>query len=124
MALLDHLKELKNRLFKSALAVIAGTVVGFIVYQPLLAALIKPIKDLNNSGGRLAALNFDGVASSFDLMVQVSIFLGVIIASPVWIYQLWAFIAGWRCPSWPLRFPCSLRVCCWPGLSFPTPCAC
>ncbi|WP_426297608.1 twin-arginine translocase subunit TatC [Arthrobacter sp. R-11] len=92
MALLDHLKELKNRLFKSALAVIAGTVVGFIVYQPLLAALIKPIKDLNNTGGRLAALNFDGVASSFDLMIQVSIFLGVIIASPVWIYQLWAFI--------------------------------
>ncbi|OFI37996.1 twin arginine-targeting protein translocase TatC [Arthrobacter sp. SW1] len=92
MALLDHLKELKNRLFKAALAVIAGTVVGFIVYQPLLAALIKPIKDLNEKEGRAATLNFDGVASSFDLMVQVSIFLGVIIASPVWIYQLWAFI--------------------------------
>ena len=92
MALLDHLKELKNRLFKAALAVIVGTVVGFIVYQPLLAALIKPIKDLNEKEGRAATLNFDGVASSFDLMVQVSIFLGVIIASPVWIYQLWAFI--------------------------------
>lgn len=92
MALLDHLKELKNRLFKAAIAVVLGTVGGFLVYQPLLAALIKPIKDLNEKEGRQATLNFDGVASSFDLMVQVSIFLGVIIASPVWIYQLWAFI--------------------------------
>ncbi|MBO1269094.1 twin-arginine translocase subunit TatC [Arthrobacter sp. PO-11] len=92
MALLDHLKELKNRLFKAAIAVILGTVIGFIAYQPLLEALIKPIKDLNEKEGRLATLNFDGVASSFDLMVQVSVFLGLIAASPVWIYQLWAFI--------------------------------
>jgi sec-independent protein translocase protein TatC len=92
MALLDHLRELRNRLFKAAIGVIVGTVVGFIVYQPLLEALIKPIKDLNEKEGRAATLNFDGVASSFDLMVQVSVFLGVILSSPVWIYQLWAFI--------------------------------
>ncbi|WP_264353831.1 twin-arginine translocase subunit TatC [Pseudarthrobacter sp. MM222] len=92
MALLDHLKELRNRLFKSAIAVILGTVVGFLVYQPMLAALIKPIRDLNEHEGRQATLNFDGVASSFDLMIQVSVFLGLIVASPVWLYQLWAFI--------------------------------
>jgi sec-independent protein translocase protein TatC len=39
MALLDHLKELRNRLFKAAIAVVLGTVVGFLVYQPMLAAL-------------------------------------------------------------------------------------
>jgi sec-independent protein translocase protein TatC len=92
MALLDHLKELRNRLFKSAIAVVLGTVVGFLVYQPMLAALIKPIRDLNEHEGRQATLNFDGVASSFDLMIQVSVFLGLIVASPVWLYQLWAFI--------------------------------
>ncbi|MGO4227519.1 twin-arginine translocase subunit TatC [Arthrobacter sp. YAF34] len=92
MALLDHLKELRNRLFKAAIAVVIGTVVGFVVYQPFLAALTKPIRDLNEQQGREATLNFDGVASSFDLMIQVSVFLGLIIASPVWLYQLWAFI--------------------------------
>ncbi|MBT2550183.1 twin-arginine translocase subunit TatC [Arthrobacter sp. ISL-65] len=92
MALLDHLRELRNRLFKSAIAVVLATIAGFLVYQPMLAALIKPIKDLNESEGRQASLNFDGVASSFDLMIQVSVFLGVILASPVWLYQLWAFI--------------------------------
>ncbi|WP_427008288.1 twin-arginine translocase subunit TatC [Pseudarthrobacter sp. H2] len=92
MALLDHLKELRNRLFKAAIAVVLGTVVGFLVYQPMLTALIKPIRDLNEHEGRQATLNFDGVASSFDLMIQVSVFLGLIVASPVWLYQLWAFI--------------------------------
>jgi len=92
MALIDHFKELRNRLFKSAIAVVLGTVVGFLVYQPILAALIKPIRDLNEHEGRQASLNFDGVASSFDLMIQVSVFLGLLVASPVWIYQLWAFI--------------------------------
>ncbi|MET3923734.1 twin-arginine translocase subunit TatC [Arthrobacter sp. UYEF20] len=92
MALLDHLRELRNRLFKSAIAVVLGTVAGFFVYQPMLAALIKPIRDLNGHEGRQASLNFDGVASSFDLLIQVSVFLGLIVASPVWLYQLWAFI--------------------------------
>lgn len=92
MALGDHLRELRNRLFKSAIGVILGTVAGFILYQPMLAALIKPITDLNEKEGRLASLNFDGVASSFDLMIQISVFMGLILASPVWLYQLWAFI--------------------------------
>lgn len=92
MALMDHLKELRNRLFKSAIGVLLATIVGFILYQPMLAALIKPITDLNQKEGRLASLNFDGVASSFDLMIQISIFMGLILASPVWLYQLWAFI--------------------------------
>nr|WP_264197349.1 twin-arginine translocase subunit TatC [Arthrobacter sp. SO3] len=92
MALLEHLKELRNRLFKAAIAAVLGTVAGFFVYQPVLAALVKPIRDLNEQQGRRATLNFDGVASSFDLMIQVSVFLGLILASPVWLYQLWAFI--------------------------------
>ena len=79
MALVDHLRELRNRLFKSAIGVILGTVAGFILYQPMLAALIKPITDLNEKEGRLASLNFDGVASSFDLMIQISVFMGLIL---------------------------------------------
>lgn len=92
MPLVDHLRELRNRLFKSAIGVILATVAGFILYQPMLAALIKPITDLNEKEGRLASLNFDGVASSFDLMIQISVFMGLVLASPVWLYQLWAFI--------------------------------
>jgi sec-independent protein translocase protein TatC len=92
MALKEHLREARIRLVKSALAVVAGTVVGFFIYNPVLEALAAPIQDLNEREGRSAALNFDAVASPFDLLIQVSVFLGLIISSPVWLYQLWAFI--------------------------------
>ncbi|MHA7262264.1 twin-arginine translocase subunit TatC [Arthrobacter sp. TMN-37] len=92
MALKEHLREARIRLVKSALAVVAGTVVGFFIYNPVLEALAAPIQELNEREGRSAALNFDAVASPFDLLIQVSVFLGLIISSPVWLYQLWAFI--------------------------------
>lgn len=92
MALKEHLKEARNRLFKSAIALVVGTVIGFFIYDPVLQALSEPVRNINEVDGRNAALNFDGVGSPFDLMIQISVFLGLIIASPVWLYQLWAFI--------------------------------
>lgn len=92
MALKEHLIEARNRLFKSAIALVVGTVIGFFIYNPVLEALAEPVRNINEIDGRNAALNFDGVGSPFDLMIQISVFLGLVIASPVWLYQLWAFI--------------------------------
>lgn len=92
MALKEHLREFRNRLIKSALAVLLGAVAGFVLYNPLFAELMDPIMALAENDDRTASINFDGVASSFDLMVQTSLFLGLLISSPVWLYQLWAFI--------------------------------
>ncbi len=92
MALMDHVREARNRLFKSAIAVIAATIGGFFLYDPVLRALGAPIIAINKQEGRTASLNFDTAASPFDLLIQVSIFLGVVMSSPVWLYQLWAFI--------------------------------
>ncbi|WP_026533424.1 twin-arginine translocase subunit TatC [Arthrobacter sp. H41] len=92
MALKEHLKEARNRLFKSAIAVVVCTVLGFLIYEPVLEALSAPVVDINEREGRSAALNFDTAGSPFDLMVQVSVFLGLILSSPIWLYQLWAFI--------------------------------
>lgn len=92
MALKEHLIEARNRLFKSGIALVIGTVIGFFIYNPVLEALSEPVRNINEIDGRNAALNFDGVGSPFDLMIQISVFLGLVIASPVWLYQLWAFI--------------------------------
>ena len=92
MALKEHLREARNRLFKSAVAVIIATVLGFFVYEPVLRALAAPIIAINEQEGRTASLNFDSAASPFDLLIQVSVFLGLVLSSPVWLYQLWAFI--------------------------------
>lgn len=92
MALKEHLIEARNRLFKSGIALVIGTVIGFFIYNPVLEALSEPVRNIDEIDGRNAALNFDGVGSPFDLMIQISVFLGLVIASPVWLYQLWAFI--------------------------------
>ncbi|WP_298253041.1 twin-arginine translocase subunit TatC [uncultured Arthrobacter sp.] len=92
MALKEHLREARNRLFIAAIAVILGTVGGFFLYNPVQRALASPIIAINEQEGRTASLNFATAASPFDLLIQVSVFLGVIISSPVWLYQIWAFI--------------------------------
>lgn len=92
MPLKAHLIEARNRLFKSALAMLPGVVLGWILYDPLMYAITQPLRDISVSRGINASLNFEGVTTSFDLKLQISLILGLIIASPVWIYQLWAFI--------------------------------
>lgn len=92
MALKEHLKELRNRLFKCAIAVVVGSVAGFFLYEPFMQELARPVQALNRNSGRTATLNFDGVASAFDFMIQIAFFIGLVVASPVWLYQLWAFV--------------------------------
>ncbi|WP_026530674.1 twin-arginine translocase subunit TatC [Haematomicrobium sanguinis] len=91
MALREHLRELRNRLIKAMIALLLGCIAGFFLYQPVFRVLSEPIAELQERG-RVATLNFDGVASSFDLMFQTSLFIGLILASPVILYQVWGFV--------------------------------
>lgn len=92
MSLGGHLKELRNRLFWSAIFIFAGAVAGWFLFEPVFQILQKPIVDLANSKGVNATLNIGTVAGAFDLQLQVSIFLGVLLSSPIWIFNLWAFV--------------------------------
>jgi sec-independent protein translocase protein TatC len=58
MALWDHLKELKNRLIKSAIGVVIGGIGGWILYDPLLKALADPVNRISQQTGGLSAINF------------------------------------------------------------------
>ncbi|MFY9677156.1 MAG: twin-arginine translocase subunit TatC [Glutamicibacter protophormiae] len=86
MSLKEHLVEARNRLFKSLIALALGTIAGFFLYDQLLALIIAPV---NAAGG---SVNFTAVLSPFDIMIKVALFVGLVVASPVWIYQIWAFI--------------------------------
>jgi len=92
MPLREHLAELRSRLVKSALAIAAGAVVGWFVYKPLLRTLMEPLREIAAERGRLITINFPDVTASFNLQLKLSIYLGVVLASPVWLYQLWAFV--------------------------------
>jgi sec-independent protein translocase protein TatC len=92
MSLSGHLKELRNRLFWSAIFILSGSVAGWFLFDAVFEELQRPILDLANQPGSNATINFPTVVSAFDVRLQVAIFLGVLMTSPIWLYNLWAFI--------------------------------
>lgn len=91
MPLRDHLRELRNRFFKAGIGILLGTIVGFIVYQPAFTILTTPITSLSTEDAPVEVI-FSSVAQPFDIMLQVALFIGLILSSPIWLYQVWAFI--------------------------------
>jgi len=93
MNLGGHLRELRNRLYWSALFIFSAAVGGWFLFDPVFAILQAPFKELSKTPGFSATINFGSVSAPFDLRLQVSLFLGFIMASPFWLYNLWAYIA-------------------------------
>lgn len=91
MSLGEHLIELRKRVYISAIAIAAGMVAGWFLSDYLLAAIRQPIFDVAANQGRVATLNYDSISSAFDLKMQIALTIGLIAASPVWLYQVWAF---------------------------------
>jgi sec-independent protein translocase protein TatC len=93
MSLGGHLRELRNRLYWSALFIALGSVGGWFFFEPVFALLQEPFKNLAAHEEINATINFGSVSAPFDLRMQVSIFLGLIIASPFWLFNFWAYIS-------------------------------
>ena len=92
MPLLEHLRELKNRLIKALIGIALGAVVGWFLYDPLIVALQQPVNRISEHTGGISALNFPSIASAFDFKIQMAVMIGMVVSSPVWIYQAWAFV--------------------------------
>lgn len=95
MPLTEHLRELRSRLVKSGIAIALGMVVGWIYYPELFAWLSAPFMgavEQAQAEGREVTLALTGVADPFVLQMQVAAVAGVVLAAPVWLYQLWRFV--------------------------------
>lgn len=95
MPLTEHLRELRSRLVKSGIAIALGMVVGWIYYAELFAWLSAPFMgavDEARAEGREVTLALTGVADPFVLQMQVAAVAGLVLSSPVWLYQLWRFV--------------------------------
>jgi sec-independent protein translocase protein TatC len=96
MPLMDHLRELRSRVVKIALAVIAGGIVGWVFRYHIWNFVQEPYCHavtyckLNTPGHSLILTS---VTDGFYLYLKIAIISGVVLASPVWLYQLWAFVA-------------------------------
>jgi sec-independent protein translocase protein TatC len=104
MTLIEHLYELRRRLGFAALAVIAGGIVGFLWFAyrvgpiPSLGQLMNgpychlPVSQRATFAGRGCALLQTQPFEGFLIRLKVGVAAGVVLTSPVWLYQLWAFI--------------------------------
>lgn len=90
MSLVDHLGELRTRIFRTLLAIVVGSVVGFYFAEPIIRLLAAP------AGGRLLNL---APGDAFAIYLRVAVVVGIVLAMPVILYQVWAFVAPGLTPS-------------------------
>lgn len=105
MPLADHLRELRNRLLKAVLAIVVVAGVAMIYWKQIGSFLISPLqesvgctKGLDEATSsahheHCAAITMSGLLTPLTAMLKVGLVTGVVVASPVWLYQLWGFLA-------------------------------
>lgn len=89
MSVVGHLNELRTRFIRAFIGVCAGAVVGWFVYEPVLAFILEPLTGLRDSRTQI---NFQTIGAGFDLKMRLSLWIGVIVSSPWWIYQIGAYL--------------------------------
>jgi sec-independent protein translocase protein TatC len=93
MSLGQHLVELRKRLMIAAIALVVGMVIAFIITDPVIDIVSRPIDVVAQARGiDLVALNFDTVTSAFDMRMRIAFAIGLLLSAPVWMWQIWAFI--------------------------------
>lgn len=90
MGLLDHLDELRRRLVRALLAFVATFLLCFTFAEQIYAFLARPIEPHLPEGTRLVFL---GITDPFILYIKVAALAGIFLASPLILYQVWAFVA-------------------------------
>jgi sec-independent protein translocase protein TatC len=91
MTLVDHLSELRRRIAISIVAVGIGAVIGFLLAEPIIKLLLTPLP-----GGEVVFLTVGG---GFFVFLRVALIVGILLALPVILYQLWAFVAPGLLPE-------------------------
>ena len=95
MSLGQHLVELRKRLTRGALAIVAGTVGGWFLYDIVWTLIRDPITRIaaaRNEDAGTIALNYSSITGAFDVRIQIALTIGIVISSPIWLYQVFAFL--------------------------------
>jgi sec-independent protein translocase protein TatC len=96
MSLIEHLGELRDRLMRALVALVAGAIVGYMLFPQVLDFLIAPYCDVPTAfrpdpeGG--CALIATRALEPFSVRIKASLVMGLFIGGPVIFYQLWRFI--------------------------------
>lgn len=97
MPLVEHLRELRRRLTIGVAAILVGTVVGWLIYPSVFDVIKQPYVDgiaplLERKGFDAKLVLSGGVGSAFSFQLKLSLVIGLVISSPIWIGQIWGFL--------------------------------
>jgi sec-independent protein translocase protein TatC len=94
MSLVEHLGELRSRLFKVLAALALGMLVGFLLYHRVLDFLVHPYCDVKQAHDPTAScrLVVTDPLESFSIRLKLSAYVGLLLSSPFVLWQLWRFI--------------------------------
>jgi sec-independent protein translocase protein TatC len=94
MSMVQHLDELRTRLIFSLVAFMVLSIAAFIFYGPIFDFVIKPLCGLppEKLGPQGCKLVQTTPMEGFQVRLKLTAMVGAILSSPVWLYQLWAFI--------------------------------
>ncbi|WP_205472304.1 twin-arginine translocase subunit TatC [Nocardioides sp. SYSU D00038] len=99
MALSDHLRELRARILKIAVVIVVGLAVSLIFYNHLFDVVAGPYRDaaekINEGlppGEQRTIDTIDGAGGGLLLYLKLGALASIVLTSPVWLYQIWAFI--------------------------------
>ncbi len=96
MPLVEHLRELRARLLISLVALVPGTILGWVLFEPISRFLTAPLCDIPvgqpGAAGRCGPLVITGLLNPFSLNVKIALATGVVVSAPVWLYQIWQFV--------------------------------
>ncbi|GIF15874.1 twin-arginine translocase subunit TatC [Actinoplanes teichomyceticus] len=99
MTLIEHVRELRNRLFVASLGIVGGLIVGFIISDWVFDLLSGPYCALdtswvpNNQGDLECKYLTLAATDGLIIKLKLALWVGLVVGAPVWLYQLWAFIA-------------------------------
>ncbi len=91
MSLGQHLIELRKRLSLAALSILLGAIGGWFLADAAWDRLRDPILVIARAH-HTSSINYTSITGAFDLRFQVAIMLGIVISSPIWLFQIFAFL--------------------------------
>lgn len=92
MSLGEHLAEFRKRLIRAIIGIALMTIVGWTLSDQIFAILQAPFLNAAKQYHGMMSITFNGVASAFNVRLEIGTFMGVVLSCPWWSYQLWAFI--------------------------------
>jgi len=97
MPLFEHLREFRRRIFRSAIVILLASIIGWYFYNPIITRLARPVCDLAKAQAvnatHCGSLYINGVLGPLNLQIKVALLTGLILSAPLWLYQVWAFVA-------------------------------